>query len=109
MQQRDTSCSASNPFLDPLRITLAVRVQELFGWKPEELEGQRIEALVPEMYRAAHSGHRSRFVSDPHNRPMGVGLELRARRRKALARGESVKPVEYRIFDVEGNERYSCQ
>ena len=28
MQQHDTSCSASNPFLDPLRITLAVRVQD---------------------------------------------------------------------------------
>jgi PAS domain S-box-containing protein len=57
------------------------RVQELFGWAPEELEGQKVEVLVPEMHREAHSGHRTRFVADPHNRPMGVGLDLRGRRR----------------------------
>jgi signal transduction histidine kinase len=40
-----------------------------------------VEVLVPEMHREAHSGHRTRFVADPHNRPMGVGLDLRGRRR----------------------------
>jgi PAS domain S-box-containing protein len=55
------------------------RVQELFGWSPEELVGNAIEVLVPEVHRGAHSGHRSRFVADPHNRPMGVGLDLRGR------------------------------
>ena len=67
---RDGVIRAANP-----------RVQTLFGWKAEELEGQRIEVLVPEMHREAHAGHRSRFVADPHNRPMGVGLDLRGRRR----------------------------
>ena len=57
------------------------RVEELFGWTPEELVGQKVEVLVPEMHREVHSGHRSRFVADPHNRPMGVGLDLRGRRR----------------------------
>ncbi|HUF76908.1 MAG TPA: PAS domain S-box protein [Longimicrobiales bacterium] len=57
------------------------RVEELFGWTPEQLLGQKVEVLVPEMHREAHSGHRSRFVADPHNRPMGVGLDLRGARR----------------------------
>lgn len=57
------------------------RVQQLFGWDPAELQGQSVEVLVPEMHREAHAGHRSRFVADPHNRPMGVGLDLRGRRR----------------------------
>jgi PAS domain S-box-containing protein len=55
------------------------RVQELFGWSPEELQGQSVDVLVPEMYREAHAAHRMRFVADPHNRPMGVGLDLRGR------------------------------
>lgn len=57
------------------------RVEELFGWSPDELCGEKIEILVPEPFREAHGGHRLRFVTDPHNRPMGVGLELRGRHR----------------------------
>lgn len=67
---RDGVIRAANP-----------RAEDLFGWSPEELVGQRIEVLVPEANRGGHSGHRSRFVADPHNRPMGVGLDLRGRRR----------------------------
>lgn len=67
---RDGVIRAANP-----------RVEELFGWPPDELTGQKVEVLVPEMHRGAHAGHRSRFVADPHNRPMGVGLDLRGRRR----------------------------
>ena len=57
------------------------RIEELFGWSPEELEGKTVDALVPEMHREAHASHRARFMADPHNRPMGVGLDLRGRRR----------------------------
>lgn len=32
--------------------------------------------------------------------------QVRQARAEALAQGESVKPLEFRIFDVEGNERY---
>lgn len=57
------------------------RVEELFGWRPEELTGQPIEVLVPEAVRARHEGRRAAYADDPHARPMGVGLDLRARRR----------------------------
>ena len=57
------------------------RMEELFGWTPEELVGQRVEVLVPSVVRAIHEGHRDRFVADPHNRPMGVGLDLRGQRK----------------------------
>ncbi len=57
------------------------RVEELFGWSPEELEGEPIEVLVPEALRGTHEGHRTAFIADPHTRPMGVGLDLRARRK----------------------------
>jgi two-component system, LuxR family, sensor kinase FixL len=82
------------------------RVEELFGWPLEELIGQKIEVLVPEMHRGAHSGHRSRFVADPHNRPMGVGLDLRGRRRDG-----STFPVEISLSPWaahEGDLRVIC-
>lgn len=57
------------------------RVEGLFGWSPAELAGQPIEVLVPEDLRGGHEGHRSTFMEHPHTRPMGVGLDLRARRK----------------------------
>ncbi len=64
------------------RIALVnTQTEKLFGYPRGELLGQPIEVLVPERFRAAHPGHRSRFVGDPKVRPMGAGLELHGRRR----------------------------
>lgn len=57
------------------------RVEELFGWTAAELTGRSVDVLVPESLGDTHATHRSRFVADPHNRPMGVGLDLRGRRK----------------------------
>jgi PAS domain S-box-containing protein len=52
------------------------RVEEVFGYRPEELIGQSVEVLLPRRFRALHPGHRERFFANPHSRPMGAGLEL---------------------------------
>lgn len=57
------------------------RIEEMFGWAPEELSGRKVEVLVPEQAREVHVGQREGYVEDPHPRPMGVGLELRGRRK----------------------------
>ena len=57
------------------------RVETLFGWTSEDVLGESVELLVPEMLRTAHEAHRSRFASDPHTRAMGVGLDLLAQRK----------------------------
>jgi PAS domain S-box-containing protein len=67
---RDGVIRAANP-----------RIQSLFGWSPEELSGRSVDLLVPEILRTAHVAHRAHFVADPHNRPMGVGLDLRGQRK----------------------------
>lgn len=54
---------------------------DLFGWSQEELHGQPVDMLLPESVRRHHVDHRQRFSRNPHDRPMGVGLDLRGQRR----------------------------
>src|SRR5215472_19002928 len=53
----------------------------LFGYAHEELVGLSLEHLIPERFRACHSGHRHAYFAAPRLRPMGAGLALFARRR----------------------------
>lgn len=52
------------------------QTEQLFGYERGELLGQQVEMLVPERYRAAHSGLRSGFVEHPSVRAMGAGRDL---------------------------------
>ena len=54
---------------------------ELFGYGRDELIGASIELLVPEGAREAHERHRRAYLSAPGTRPMGAGLDLKARRK----------------------------
>ncbi|PYX34902.1 MAG: hypothetical protein DMG80_00275 [Acidobacteria bacterium] len=66
------------------RITEAnAQLQRMFGYTQEELVGQAVEMLVPEQHRGVHVGHRGAYVNKPQTRPMGVGMELRGRRKDA--------------------------
>ena len=57
------------------------RLEQMFGYERGGLDGQPLEALLPERLRTAHVRHRGNFFSDPRVRPMGLGLELTARRK----------------------------
>ena len=52
------------------------KMEQMFGWPAEALVGRPVEALIPEAVREAHRGHRESFMRHPHDRPMGVGLDL---------------------------------
>src|SRR5215472_11137489 len=52
----------------------------LFGYGHEELIGQQVERLMPERFRARHTGYREAYFTAPRLRPMGSGLALFARR-----------------------------
>ena len=63
------------------RILLAnPQAQALFGYREEHLLNKPIEMLLPEQVHAAHREHRARFLAAPSTRPMGTGLDLRAKR-----------------------------
>ena len=57
------------------------RAEELFGYRRAELLDREVETLLPETHREVHRVHRAKYLADPHNRPMGMGLDLIARRR----------------------------
>ena len=52
-----------------------------FGYDPSELEGQPIEVLIPEAFRDVHVAHRRGYLENPSTRMMGMGRDLRARRK----------------------------
>lgn len=57
------------------------QVDTLFGFEEAELVGSPVEQLMPERYRSKHVGNRHDFSNSLRTRPMGVGLDLRARRK----------------------------
>jgi len=56
------------------------QLSALFGYTRDQVRGQSIELLIPERFRGRHPGHRATFAAEHRVRPMGVGLELFARR-----------------------------
>ena len=75
------------------------QVEELLGYKKEELFQQPIEILVPERFRKAHVGHRTNFMAAPHTRPMGAGLDLYAQHKN----GTDI-PVEISLSPMKSEE-----
>jgi len=69
--------------------------ERLFGYYREELIGHPIEMLIPARYHSRHVGERKGYYSDPHVRPMGVGLEL-----NGLRKNGSEFPVEISLAPV---------
>ena len=53
----------------------------MFSYGREELIGETIEILLPERLRDSHRAHHSGFIKNLQARPMGVGMELSARRK----------------------------
>ena len=64
-----------------LIVRTNARLAQMFGYRPDELDGLSLETLLPERFRDGHVRHRRGFFTDPRARPMGLGLELAARRK----------------------------
>lgn len=55
--------------------------ETLFGYRPAELIGHPVEILIPDDLRSNHSHYRSGYFSKPKSRPMGLGMELHAKKK----------------------------
>ena len=71
------------------------QAEKMFGYSRDELLGQKVETLLPKRLRKRHVANRGRFAADPSLRPMGVGLDLVARRKDG-----SEFPVEISLSPV---------
>jgi PAS domain S-box-containing protein len=70
--------------------------ERLFGYTRGEVLGTGVEKLVPEPSREIHRAEREGYTKAPRARPMGVGLELKGRRKD----GTEV-PVEISLSPME--------
>ncbi len=71
----------------------------MFGYARDELLGQAVEVLLPERFRRRHPEHVAGYVAAPSLRPMGMGLELSARRKDGTE-----FPVEISLSPMESEQ-----
>ena len=84
-------------------ITLANRhAEEIFGYGAQELNGQKVEVLLPFHQRRNHELDRLNYSKNPQVRPMGAGLDLRASKKD----GSSI-PVEISLSHFHSDEGLS--
>ncbi|MDX1403149.1 MAG: PAS domain S-box protein [Woeseiaceae bacterium] len=72
------------------------QAEHMFGYARQEMLGQPVEMLLPAELRDKHVRHRATYVSDPHLRPMGIGMDLMAKRRDG-----STFPVEISLNAID--------
>lgn len=70
-------------------LDLNGEVERMFGYVRDELVGRSVETLIPDAMHAQHRAHRDEYAESPSRRPMGIGMELIARRKDG-----STLPVE---------------
>lgn len=78
------------------------RINDMFGYAANELVGERVEVLLPDVKRDRHVQHRAAYTKNPVQRSMGIGMDLSGKRRDG-----SIFPLEVSLnhFTVDG-ERY---
>ena len=64
--------------VDSSQIIVATNesARTIFGYESNELEGSKLETLIPMRYRGSHGGHFKKFMDHSDKREMGTGRDL---------------------------------
>jgi PAS domain S-box-containing protein len=82
-------------------VLLNAATEAIFGYRREDLLGQPVEGLIPEVARGRHHAHRAAYWANPVTRPMGFGMILLARRKDG-----SEFPVEISLSPVKTDDGF---
>lgn len=69
-----------------------------FGYEEKQLLGQKIEMLIPMRFHNKHIGYREKYTERPQNRPMGLGMDLFAKKNDGIE-----FPVEISLSNYNAN------
>jgi PAS domain S-box-containing protein len=73
---------------------------KLFGFEPAELLGENISLLIPNHLKERHHGHLANLGHEkPISRPMGIGLDLKAKRKDG-----SLFPIEISLSHFKASD-----
>ena len=73
--------------------------QQVFGYVPEEIIGHNVRELMPEPWHGEHDGYLQRYHETRSPHIIGVGREVRARRKDG-----SIFPCDLAVGRVQGTE-----
>ncbi|MEO1050828.1 MAG: PAS domain-containing sensor histidine kinase [Bacteroidota bacterium] len=73
--------------------------QRLFGYENHELEGQKVEVLIPQKFRDGHVGFRTHYNRNPRPREMGSGQDLYAAKKDGTIFPVEISLSSYEIVD----------
>jgi PAS domain S-box-containing protein len=72
-------------------------IKTMFGYDVHELIGQPVEILIPESLRHNHQHHRDSYFHKPKARPMGLGMELKGRKKDGSIFHVEISLGHYRV------------
>ena len=62
-------------------IYVNAKLEEMFGYAPDEPLGMPVEILIPDRFRNLHVKHRVGYMTNLHVRSMGSGMDLAGKRK----------------------------
>lgn len=62
-------------------VMINPKAETMFGYRKDDLLSKKIETLIPRRYAINHVNHRDGYMRKPHDRGMGIGMDLYALRK----------------------------
>lgn len=76
------------------------RAREMFGYDEKELDGLKVEKLVPKNVRSKHEGYRKDYIKKPQPRQMGIGRDL-----SGVRKDGTTFPLEISLSYIQHNDQ----